>query len=1016
MYVEAIEKKEHATIGERRGPVHPEGGAVAGGDERRRNGDLAGFDTMRNANALWARNLLHAFGELFDHLRQLSERKDTDNERIRVLLLDGLFTVSALWQILEDYLHRGYLGVGASFGVVTNLRSSASRPQDLFPKAFMPFTKYRFVATLVSRLAGMIDNLAAYNVAARVTLRERRLLRAATRLRLTAQRIAALYAAVGTNGDKCSPEILRSFVSCARGILGLRFGERVNRRVMRIPACFKDFDCQPEDCREFAKRFCALTGERNAPVTIVGLRTSGCYLAPLCAAYLLLHGFTNISIESMRQGVHLFSSERLRIRSRAQKGFCIVVDDPPFSGDALKAVVGHLQEIGIPADRIYALIFQEPDAPLFHSDSHRNELVRDEVLSGIRTILLPKKDWHIERVLRSLDRISRTHAAPAPKGDRGIRLGSAEAKPSPATRLQYQRARCHDKLFLDIGSVNSKAGRTNPLVVKGSGLGWYQDHVLETARELAEFVPRVERVQEGLLGTAWIEGHTVKDHPVTHDEEFVRHVARYVARRRERLAVTDAAPGDLEDRKTGWHILAQACARSYSFLRSLAYYNLRRRLSHIGENAPRAVIDGRMGPAEWIVPVSGGYPLKIDFEEHCFDRADLSILDPGFDLAGFSAEHRLTPKLEDAMLQEYVRRSGDADVVRRLPALTMMYCLSKHVELRSQTPERSAARRTLAIELTELERILSNTANQLLASSCGVTDFKDTEGKMFAIDLDGVLEDSILGFSCTTPAGVEAIRTLKIHGYQPVIATGRSLQETMDRCRIFDLQGGVAEYGSILWIAKPGTTITLVRDEEMQQLRRLRQVLSRFDDIIIDPAYRYSVRAFRFANGLREPANAGWLEAMLRRLGLDHLRTIRGNLQTDVVGKSCCKGEGMLRLKNLLHGLEIHAVGDSREDLSLFESSDFCYAPANAEPKLIHDLGKRLSYRSGARTQRGLLQIVRRAAHGHEGACQLCRGGGNRNAAASALVQALQIRDRSRVRKLFDLIHTDSLKSFIVSL
>src|SRR5207302_6312981 len=56
------------------------------------------------------------------------------------------------------------------------------------------------------------------------------------------------------------------------------------------------------------------------------------------------------------------------------------------------------------------------------------------------------------------------------------------------------------------------------------------------------------------------------------------------------------------------------------------------------------------------------------------------------------------------------------------------------------------------------------------------------QGPLCAIDIDGVLETSTLGYSSCTPLGVLCLRALARHGYRPVLVTGRSLGEVQDRC------------------------------------------------------------------------------------------------------------------------------------------------------------------------------------------------------------------------------------------
>ena len=74
-----------------------------------------------------------------------------------------------------------------------------------------------------------------------------------------------------------------------------------------------------------------------------------------------------------------------------------------------------------------------------------------------------------------------------------------------------------------------------------------------------------------------------------------------------------------------------------------------------------------------------------------------------------------------------------------------------------------------------------------------------TAGALCAIDIDGVLETSPLGFSSLTPTGAVTLRAVTLHGYRPILATGRSLDEVRERCAAYHLAGGVAEYGAVVY-------------------------------------------------------------------------------------------------------------------------------------------------------------------------------------------------------------------------
>ncbi|TLY29694.1 MAG: HAD family phosphatase [Ignavibacteria bacterium] len=451
-------------------------------------------------------------------------------------------------------------------------------------------------------------------------------------------------------------------------------------------------------------------------------------------------------------------------------------------------------------------------------------------------------------------------------------------------------------------------------------------------------------------------------------------------------------------------------------LRSFSYYQLRKRLSRICLGAPRAVIDGRMGPAEWIMPAGGGNPLKLDFDEHAFDRSDLSVFDPVIDLAGFSVEHRLPDNLEKILMIEYISRSGDTGAWERLPACKMIVCLSAQSELESQAFEGDADPVKVTLDLLELERVLSKTANGFLSDAFRLQEARWESDEMVAIDVDGVLEDSILGFSAMSPTAVKAVRTLARHGFQVVLATGRSLPDVIERSRILRVPGGIAEYGSVVWDRGREATATLVTPREMEQLRKLREILADQDGISIDPGHEYSVRVFQSAKGSRRRVAAFWLEQILRRWKLDEVRVIQGNSVTDVVGRSVNKGAGLLYLRRRFNAREVHAIGDTHEDAPLFRAADHSYSPANAAPGLVRGMRNGDLFVAKGKTQRGLFQIAMRIAHGRSRRCPLCSDADQWSEPVSILVEALSLRDRSRFQKISDLIGHDMLKNFYASL
>ncbi|PYM20412.1 MAG: hypothetical protein DMD81_01885 [Candidatus Rokuibacteriota bacterium] len=962
------------------------------------------------APAEWSRNLLHSFAELRDHLRDLSVAR-TDGRDGRTLALDGYLTVCALWQIVEDFLHRGFFGVEKEVRKAGREKSSADRPANASASGWTAHAEKALGSSAVMLLARAADTLAAGLVDSRVLLRESGLLRTSAILRRTVVEVASLLAdAAGLPDVQAMAERLQTSV---RPLLGASYPQKLSRRIMKIPQCFRDFDVHPDDCRELVRKFTETVDGRNEPVTVLGLRTSGCYLAPLYAAHLVAQGFADVLVESVRPGVNLLASERRRLRGRLRRGMVLIVDDPPFTGDALRACVDMVERMGVPGRRITVLVLEEPDAPLFRYRADHGSAWAD-LESRARMIVLPRHEWRIRRVFAALG--NGTNATNGTKVELlGDEVTGDLRTPAPAS-ARWRRARRHDRARITIRHATPRGIQEQAFVAKGAGIGWFQDHACTIARHLEGFTPPASWLKEGLVLLPWIDGTALVDRPQACDESFVRHAARYVAERSRALPIEGDFQLDLEDRKTGWHLLARTFGRSYGILRSFSHYGLRRELSAICEGAPRAVIDGRMGPAEWIVSAGGGDPIKVDFEEHAFDRSDRLMFDPVLDLAGIAVEHRLPAHLERLLMSEYVDRSGDNRAPDRLPACKMMVSLSRIAELSSQAFDAGLDCREVAIDVLERERMLASIANGFLASAYRVPGVQRDSDQFVAIDVDGVLEDSTLGFNAMTPAAARALRMLGAHGFQPILASGRSLLELVDRCRALGLRAAIAEYGSVVWEEGREKPAVLAKASEWDQLVTLRRLLRDQDDVVVDPAYEYSVRVYRLVKDSRRPVPVAWLAELLCRHHLDELRIVQGDGQTDVVGESCNKGNGLQFLKTRLDVRSVAAVGDTIEDLALFRAADQAFAPSNAHARLVAAAGSSGLQVVKGRVQRGLLEVATTLAHGQGRSCaQGCDDPESWSRGVAILVRALGLRDRGRLRKLCDLVGRDAFKALGVS-
>jgi hydroxymethylpyrimidine pyrophosphatase-like HAD family hydrolase len=251
-------------------------------------------------------------------------------------------------------------------------------------------------------------------------------------------------------------------------------------------------------------------------------------------------------------------------------------------------------------------------------------------------------------------------------------------------------------------------------------------------------------------------------------------------------------------------------------------------------------------------------------------------------------------------------------------------------------------------------------------------------GEWVALDIDGVLEGSLLGFAAPTPASVLTLRALNQHGYRTVLATGRSLDEVRERCRSYRLAGGVAEYGAVVYDASTDRWRSLLTDAQRADLAHLRSALGEMEGIRFDSDYQYTVRAYRLdAMGHRRGLSADEVKAALAGAGVgERVRSIPGQAQTDFMAGGIDKGAG---LRALAVDLSVGAgpdgkwlalaVGDTVSDLPMLALARQAYAPAHADDELRTAGVARMSrpYQAGLALAAGRLL-------GHRpGGCPLCR-------------------------------------------
>jgi len=727
----------------------------------------------------------------------------------------------------------------------------------------------------------------------------------------------------------------------------------------RIPEAFRCQDMSHLDALAMAQRFLRAAKRDDRSVFVVGLRTAGAYFAPLVKAFLAAEGFPVVGWMSIRPKFGMSREERARfVRAVTATTRVVVVDDHPNTGATFAKVLELLDGLGLTSERV-----------VFLAPGHPAQLDWSGMMVNARPVILPFSELHKHRLLQD------DAAIACILGDLYGQQGWTDVSLQASAQVETLNAELAAH-FPDTFEVRLKrayrvrlcragASPTERYVVaKSVGWGWLGYHAVLAAVRLAEFVPPLVGLRQGLLFSEWV-GPPDRSARRPTPAQIIPRVAKYVAARVNRLSL-DVGPGiaTLGVESAGWDSLLRTLCLPYGrFLGPLFRSRLQASLEHYRSPQP-TLIDGKMGPDEWVV--SGAGTLKLDFEHHNFGGAQQDVVDGCYDLACAIRDLDMSPADEELLLAQYSRETGDAAASERLPFYKLL-CGIAAMRTAAYCVVRGSSRDT-----QEGWNISYNRARDFLnvqmARHCALSSpWRQTppcwSSRLFFLDLDGVFDAEYLGplFQHTTPSGVQALALLVASGYSVVLNTGRSVEHVKRYCEIYSLPGGVAEYGSVFFDAVENSEVPLVDERTLLQLNHCRAQLEQMPGVFADPGYRWSLRAYRYSGGLTIGLGASELAGLLAAHNLDQLDFIVREADSHIVQKGIDKGTGVLFVKGYLprHQGPVVAIGDSAQDLCMFEQTDVAYIPRNFVP--AHRAAVRAAKYRLLRTARqsGLLDAAR---------------------------------------------------------
>ena len=734
-----------------------------------------------------------------------------------------------------------------------------------------------------------------------------------------------------------------------------RLPHRLLQQRMRVPEGFRCQDLTHHDVFALAQRYVDHQPTPRDRLVVLGPRTAGAYFAPLTKAFLSARGWTRVSWMTIRPktGVSWWEWRQLRAAARDQARF-LLVDDHPNTGATFRLMRGVLKQLRIPSHRITILAPHHPaegDRPLLKDTDvlviglEPEELHKARYLrAGLSDPRLREyyPDWTTVRIhpSRAVDAVNAQFEAHYPDGFH-VRL------------KRLFEVELHGK---------SEEAVVRHLFVKSVGWGWLGYHAYLAGVRLADCVPPVVGLREGLLFTEWV-GDVSPSQPGLPRTRRVQSLASYVAKRAGRLRLAgDPVFGSSGYRWNGWDEIVTILRGAYSaYVSRLKVPALCAHLRRYVCPVPM-LVDGRMRPDEWITTPAGVW--KVDFEHHNFGGAEQDLVDPAWDLASAAFEFALTEQEEQELLQLYARESGDLTIYDRIFLYQLAYGL-RTMHIAEQATARKGGGNGLEhwnARYLRARNFVIYHMNRFLMGPARSAPPQAWARRLFFLDLDGVFDCERFGFPHTTPSGLAALELLGAHDFSVVLNTGRSVEHVRDYCQVYGLAGGIAEFGSVFVDAVAKSEWPLIDPTAADQLTRCRDALTKMPGVSVDDGYRYSIRAYCWHGSSQVALDTREVQDLLTQCGCDRLTFIpRLTDSTYLVQTGTSKGSALGAVTSRLGYTReaTGAMGDSEQDLDALAVAAFSYAPANSS-RAVRELARRGGCRVMSQPfQRGLLAAVR---------------------------------------------------------
>jgi hydroxymethylpyrimidine pyrophosphatase-like HAD family hydrolase len=925
----------------------------------------------------WALDPVLSVRDLFGHLRES---------------LDHLNSLHVPWQI-EECKANVYLFASALACTVDDYLGET--PPDL-SKISRKFPGFRIPVFLAQKIVSVIHRFVTFPQKLRAA-------RWRGKWTSTVDAICELLTRTGKPARQQLDELRKSIEICT----AIPLPKQLLSRRMQLPSGYRSQDLTHHDAFSLAKLFAATQVNRRSPLLIIGPRSMGAYFAPAARAKLLELGWTSVSWCTIRpkKGISPWEESALQALHSPDVQV-LVIDESPNTGNTFLLMLNLLRKRGVASNRICLLGAMHPARPDWR-------LPDTEETRGIQFIRLEANALHKNRLLEpnSAQPLLASYFKDLGWDDVQLVQSSQTSKLNARLEEHFKDGfQCRLKRVFDVRLVKNGAPPVvRRVLAKSVGWGWLGYQAFFAGKQLAEFVPALLGLREGIVYMDWLE--SVEGHSTGPP---IEHLAAYVAARAKKLRLNSDPTFAISPGYgwTGWSVLIDSLKRAYGpIVGRMKVSALHWNLAQYVCRAP-ALIDGHMKPGDWFQTRDSF--CKVDYEHHNFGRTELYIVDPAYDLASAIFEFRLSPNEEQQLIAQYVQRSGDSTAADRILLWKVVRGVVE-VEVSAaalDVERRSEARRILHEHFVLARNFLVHHMNRFSASLLPGRPLLQWTRRLIFLDLDGVFDSDVIGFPQATTSSLIALSRLQSHGFSVILNTARSVTDVRQYCEAYGLPGGVAESGCVFVDALAQSEISLVDPEAAEQLSRCKAAIQSLRGVFIDPNYQTAVRAFRYQGNRTQGLSETEARGVLEREGLDRLTFLPTYADTTILPNNIGKGSGLLWAKKYLRfeGEPVVAIGDNDQDLDMFRAADLAFAPANSS-KAVREFAASAKCRlMRQRRQKGLLEAVMQVLHVDGRLCDKCNVLLTQAEGCGALFQRLmEVAERPKFHEFLSILNWRSL-------